>query len=280
MKKTYPRNAAPFSVLLLLLFFAAVSLPAFADTVIVGGKRAGGVELGQAFSKYEKRLGKKRAIGTTMFDFPGSKMALMVKNGVVEGIIVYSPGYRTAEGIRVGDPVKKLKDKYGNYLTTETGALVYTELGLAFNEKDYKITRIMVVPATPDPLLGDKMVVPGKRAGNIIIGMDYSSIEKQWGRPDSSEKMQGNEKFTVHKYEKKGIKIISESGMVAGAEILSYKFRTPEGIGVKSTRDQVVKTYGKRFKEVKDSIDYKSLGIGFYFNKGEVIEILLSPKSE
>jgi hypothetical protein len=264
----------------MLLFFAAVTLPVLADTVIVGGKRAGGVELGQPFSKYEKRLGTKKAIGSTMFDFPGSKMALMVKNGMVEGIIVYSPGYRTAEGIRVGDPVKKLKDKYGNYLTTETGALVYTELGLAFNEKDYKITRIMVVPSTPDPLLGDKIVVPGKRAGNIIIGMDYSSIEKQWGRPDSSDKMPGNNKITIYKFEKKGIKVLSESGMVAGAEILSYKFRTPEGIGVKSSRDQVVKTYGKRYKEVKDSIDYKSLGIGFYFNKGEVIEILLTPKSE
>lgn len=136
----------------------------------------------------------------------------------------------------------------------------------------------MVVQAKPDLLLGDKMIVPGQRLGNIMLGMDINQVEKHWGQPNGKEKI--DSKFTICKYNQKGIKLIVEGGIVAGAQILSYKYRTPEGIGVKSTREQVLKTYGKRFKEVKNSISYTTLGIGFYFTNNEVVEILLNPRTE
>lgn len=249
------------------------------DNIIVGGKRVSSIELGQPIGKYEKVLGPYKVVGS-MFDYHKQGITLMVKNGIVEGIMVYSPTYKTPEGIRVGMPTKKLKEKYGNYLVTEAGALVYTELGLAFNEKDSKITRIMVVPATPDPLLGDKLIIPGDRAGNIKIGMDISRVEKLWGKPTSVEKHPNNDKVFQYKYEQKGVVILVEDGIISGVRILSYKFQTREGISVKSTKEQVINTYGKRYKEVEDSINYKSLGIGFYFRKGEVLEILLTQKAE
>jgi len=250
------------------------------DNFIVGGKRVGPVMLGKPLSKFAKFLGPRKTSNPKFFDFPRRGMALLVKNGIIEGIYVYSPGYKTKKGIRVGSSVNVLKKKYGNYLKTESGAMIYTDIGLAFNEKDYKITRIMVVYPKPDPLLGDKLIVPGVRVGNIRLGMEIGRVKLHWGKPTTIENMGKKSKFSIYKYNKKGMKIIVESGIVAGAQVLSYKYRTPEGIGVKSSRQQVIKTYGKRFKSIKDSINYKSMGIGFYFHNGEVIEILLSPRSE
>ncbi len=205
---------------------------------------------------------------------------MLVKQGRIEGIFTYSANYKTKEGVRVGQSVKILKKKYGNYLKTDAGALVYSEMGLAFNEKNSKISRIMVIHAKPDVMLGDKRIVPGHRAGNIKLGMDINQVVRYWGRPTSVEAIPGRKEFSQYKYSHKGVVIIVESGIVAGARILSYKYRTPEGIGINSSRNQVLKTYGKKFKQVKNSISYGALGVGFYFNKGKVMEILLSPRTE
>ncbi|MCD4783749.1 MAG: hypothetical protein K8T10_07960 [Candidatus Eremiobacteraeota bacterium] len=268
-------------ITILLSVIILTFIPALAqnDRLIVGGKRVGPVYLGKPLSQFEKFLGPRKVMNPTLFDYPNKGMALMVKKGIVRGIMVYSPMYKTGKGVKVGGSIKTLKKRYGNYLLTDAGALIYTELGLAFNEKNYKITKILVVPASPDPLLGDKIIVPGQRVGNIKIGMDISIITKHWGNPRAIENIPGSQVKT-YTYDHKGMKILVESGMVAGAQILSYKFRTREGITVKNSRNQVIKTYGKRYKQVKDSINYRSLGIGFYFHKGRVISILLSPRME
>ena len=275
------RTKKPMLVFLLTaVLFSLCINAALADNIIVGGKRVGPILLGQPLSKYEKILGPRKTLSQSFYEYPKRGIALMVKQGKVEGIMVYSKGYKTKKGVKVGSSVKLLKKKYGNYLKTDTGAMIYTDLGLAFNEKDYKISKIMVVYAKPDPLLGDKMVVPGRRMGNIMLGMDIKQVQKHWGKPTTVEQMAGNPKFSIYKYNRKGVKLIVESEIVAGAQILSYKYRTPEGIGVRSTKDQVIKTYGKRFKAVNNSISYPSMGIGFFFNHNEVIEILLSPVTE
>lgn len=269
----------PMIVLLSLVLWTAFASPVAANNKIVGGKRIGPVELGQPLEKYRQFLGPQKTINPNFFDYPDRKLAVMVKNGIVEGVVTYSPHYKTDKGVAVGASIKVLNEKYGNYLKTNTGALIYTDLGLAFNEKDYKISRIMVVPASPDPLLGDKRIIPGDRAGNIRIGMEISQIVSHWGEPTTKEQLP-NSKYSLYKYNHKGVLILVESGIVAGVRILSYLYQTPEGISVNNTRDQVEKTYGKRYTEVQSSIDYKSLGIGFYFHEGKVMEILLTPRSE
>jgi len=265
--------------LLLILTIKVTGISAQNDRLIVGGKRVGPVYLGKPLGKFEKILGPRKVINPSLYDYPNKGIAVMVKKGIIRGIMVYSRMYKTGKGGKVGDSIKILKKKYGNYLITDAGALIYTELGLAFNEKDYRITKILVVPSSPDPLLGDKIIVPGQRVGNIKIGMDISIITKHWGNPKSVKKLPGSQ-ITVYTYSHKGMKILVESGIVAGAEIMSYKFRTREGISVNNSRNQVVKTYGKRYRQVKESINYRSLGIGFYFHKGKVISILLTSRME
>lgn len=275
----YPGKRIYINFLFALSLMLLISISAaHADNIIQGGKRVGPIKLGESLSKYEKVLGPRKALSQTFFDYPKRGMALMVKNGKIEGIMVYSSAYKTKEGVKVGSSINLLEKKFGAYLKTDTGALVYTDLGLAFNEKNYKITKIMVVQAKPDLLLGDKLIVPGQRMGNIMLGMDINQVVKHWGQPSGTEKI--DQKFTIYKYTQKGIKLIVEGGIVASAQILSYKYRTPEGISVKSTKEQVIKTYGKRFKEVKNSISYTTLGIGFFFNNNEVVEILLIPRTE
>lgn len=263
-----------------LFVFLLCTSGAFADNLIVGGKRIGPVVLGDPIAKYEKFLGPRKIISSTLYEYPKRKIAVLVKNGSIEGIFTYSPAYKTREGVQVGQSVKVLKKKYGNYLKTNEGALVYSESGLAFNEKDYKISRIMVIYSKPDVLLGDKKIVPGSRVGNIKLGMEIEQIIRYWGQPSSMEDIPGRKEFSQYKYGHKAMTIIVESGIVAGVRVLSYKYQTPEGLGINSTQAQVIKTYGKKFKEVKNSISYGSLGIGFYFHKGKVMEILLSPRTE
>ncbi len=267
-------------VLVLGMFFAWTFPSAGSDQLIVGGERAGPVTLGEPLSSYESFLGPRNTISPTFFNFPNRGMALLVKNGIIEGIMVYSKDYKTREGIKVGTPLSQVQKKYGNFLRTESGSLTYSELGLSFNESDGKVTRIMVVEATEDPLLGDKAVVPGVRAGNLKIGMDVRAVKKYWGEPESTRPLEGNKSITVFQYDKKAVKLLVADGILAGAQINSYKFRTPEGIGIDSTRDQVIKTYGSQFREVEKSIMYPSMGLGFYFDKDKVIEILLTYRRE
>lgn len=274
---TFKKLAVIALILLAAPFFTA---KAAEKNLIVGGKRVGQVILGDSASKYESFLGPRTAVSSTFFDYPKRKMALLVKDGVINGIMVYSPQYQTAEGVRVGAPASILLKRYGQYLKTESGSLVYSELGLAFIEKDGRISRIMVVQASPDTLLGDKMVVPGVRAGGIKIGMDINMVEKYWGQPTSQNVLESNKSVMVYNYTTKAVKLLVTEGIISGAQINSYKYQTQEGIGINSTREQVIKTYGSRYNEVKGSIMYNSLGIGFYFNEGKVIEILLTFRKE
>ena len=258
----------------MLIMTAAPSIGA--DRIIIGGKRVGPVTLGAPLSKYASYLGNRKMISPTFFNYPKRGMALLVKNGKVEGIMVYSTDYKTRKGVRVGTPLAKVRKHYGNYLRTESGSLTYSELGLSFNESGNKVTRIMVVHAAVDPLLGDKAVIPGVRAGNLKIGMDVSAVKKYWGEPTKTRQLENNKSVTIYQYDPKAVKLLVTDGVVAGVQVNSYKFRTPEGIGIDSTREQVVKTYGKQFKKVKDSVMYPSMGVGFYFHKNKVIEILLT----
>jgi hypothetical protein len=250
------------------------------DTMIIGGKSIGPVSLGEKDEKYLSFLGRKQPISSTFTNYPDRGIALLTSRGVITGIMAFTPSYKTPEGIRVGDPISKLVNTYGNYLKTNAGSLTYSELGLAFNEKDNKILRIMVIIASPDPLLGDKIIVPGYRVGKIKLGANIEEIIRSWGNPDSQEKLEKNDKIQVYKYKNKAVKFLVGSGLVMGIQVDSYKFRTPEGISVNSTLAQVKKAYGEKFKKVEDSYYFESRGIGFYIHKNKVLEILLTPRKE
>ncbi|MFP4497261.1 MAG: hypothetical protein ACLFQV_03540 [Vulcanimicrobiota bacterium] len=270
-----------FGTLFLILFvFSLVLTPVFAgDNYIVGGKRVGPILIGKPLSQYEHLLGNRATINPSFFDFPQRKIAILVDNSRnIKGIMVYFQNYKTKQGVKVGMPVSALNKHYGNYLKTDAGSLVYSELGLAFNEKSGNISRIMVVQSTPDTLLGDKMIVPGVRAGNIKIGMEIEGVKKYWGEPKSAEPLKGNQKIIVYNYENKAVKILVGDGIVHGLQINSYKYQTPEGIGIDSSKDKVVKTYGNRYSEVENSLMYNSLGVGFYIHKDKVLEILVTYK--
>lgn len=281
--KNSARNAGILIPLILLSAFVLLLQgqgAASPATLITGGKGVGPVSLGQPVSRYEKFLGRAVMKSPVFYDYPARKMALLVKNGVIEGIMVYSPSYRTSSGVAVGMPLSVLEKRYGSYLRTDAGSLVYNDLGLAFNEKDSKISTIMVVAATKDPLLGDGVLVPGVRAGGIKIGMEMSAVEKYWGSPTSTNPLESSQKITVSRYDQKAVKLLISDGLVAGVQINSFKYKTPEGIGVNSTKEQVIKTYGSRFREVNNSLMYNSLGLGFYINEGKVMEILLTYRKE
>jgi hypothetical protein len=268
-----------YVTIILVIFFLFCFLQGISsanDKLVVGGDRIGPVTLGKTVAEYEAFLGKYNQISSNFIDCPSRKMLLHTQNGKIIGIMVYSSDYKTREGIKVGDSVSALVKEYGNYLKTEAGALTYSELGLAFNVKDDKISRIMVISAAPDQLLGDKVVVPGVRAGNIRIGDNAQNILNIWGRPDSIENSDKNPSVVSLRYKNKAVTIITVDGVVSGVVINSYKFRTSEGISIDSTFEQVAKTYGTEYKKVHNSIMYHSNGIGFYMHENKVIEILLT----
>jgi hypothetical protein len=272
------RHFIKLTLIIFLLFLLLYNNPISAadyDNQIIGGARIGPVTLGQPVALYTSYLGKQIHVSLNFIDCPSRSMLLQIQDGRITGIMIYSSDYKTREGIKIGDPVSNMVSQYGRYLQTDSGSLVYNELGLAFNIRDGRISRIMIVQATPDFLLGDKLLIPGIRAGNIKIGDNANKIMEAWGQPDSVDKSESNPDVRILKYKRKALNIIVTGEIIRGMTINSYKFRTPDGIGIDSTLKQVTDIYGSNFKKVEDSIMYESRGIGFYIHNNKVIEILI-----
>ena len=232
-----------FLFLILITFFCpyCTAKTTQNDFLIIGGKRIGPVMLGQPLKKYQKFLGQSKKIKHTFFNYPKKGLAVLTENGIIVGIMTYSPKYGTKQGIRVGSTVSDLRKKYGNYLKTDAGSLTYSELGLACVEKDGKITKIMVVKAEPDPLLEDSKIIPGSRAGGIKIGMNIDLVKKYWGKPDTVTPTPKTVSPLLYVYRKKAVSLKVSDNIIKEIIIESYKYMTEEGIDINSTRTQVIK---------------------------------------
>jgi RNA polymerase sigma factor (sigma-70 family) len=128
------------------------------------------------------------------------------------------------------------------------------------------------------------LIVPGMSVGKITKGMTTNEVEAILGQP---ERWQGH----IMVYDKQlGLSV---SGTKAGVVVVfcgdsmlrypgvkTFKGRTKEGIGMESSREDVLKAFGqptaaKPWGPGQEQLTYKDLGLTFTLESGKVINILV-----
>lgn len=268
-----------FALLLFLLW------PGLAAAGVQGGRGAGGVELGWSFAKVKETLGEPRSShpspshpGFIFHRYPDRGLSVFVNDqGRVIGIAVSTPAHRTPEGIRVGSARAEVEQAYGKGIPRGPGNVNYPGRGLAFRYRDGRVEQIYVFrPERDRPLLGDRLIIPGRRVGEIRLGQKSEVVLKAWGPPDRTSPLAG---AAVALYAGRGVGVIIRSGRIEGLLVETGDFMTREGIQVGSTRDQVVAALGPGYTESGPQLYYSERGIGFVLEGNQVVEIqVLAPR--
>lgn len=134
------------------------------------------------------------------------------------------------------------------------------------------------------------LIVPGMSVGKVRKGMTTNEVEAVLGKPD---KWQGK----IMVYDKNlGMSVgqtkLGVMVVMCGDSLLKYpgvkkfKGRTKEGIGMESSREDVIKAFGqpttaKPWNAGQEQLEYKGLGLTFTLETGKVmnIEVDFRPKN-
>lgn len=140
------------------------------------------------------------------------------------------------------------------------------------------------VADTPDSTL---LIVPGVSVGKVKAGMNEIEVAAALGAP---EKMQGD----VMIYDQHlGLSVVCNRQKIVGAVFCGdslpeypgvkiFKGRTKEGIGMGSSRDDLIKAFGKPATDQpwsrgskREQIIYPNLGLTFTLARGKVFHIMV-----
>jgi len=274
------------ALVVLLTMIIAVTAPVRGDSsrrsTIEGGKRVGGFELGKKFSEYSKLLGT--ATSTTQSDVSDNAklvyykqfgMWFFVKKDLINGITVASPLFTTTEGVKVGSSQDEVTGAYGQpQSTARTNDVLYPEKGIGFSFENGRVARIYVFDKEARDLArGDARIVPGSRVGGLQLGQTIDFVLKQWKNPTQRVALPNKPGAEMWSYKSKGVIVIVNNGRVEGLRIFSKDFRTGQDIRVGSTREDVVRVYGKPARSEEGYELYPTRGLAFGYQKDQVKEI-------
>lgn len=265
-----------------------VPLFALAETsVIQGGVGLAGFKLGAAFESVQKQLGKPPQVKRSPSD-PKSGMAFYPEKGLafllnreqtIIGITVTEAKYRTSAGIGVGSSVDQVKAAYGNGLSRGAFNLSFPDHGLSFAFTDRKVTHVYVTKIEESQAMhGDRLIVPGARAGEIRLGAAPAVVERVLGKPDRVGHLKGGLKLWT--YKDKGLRLVMSEG-VEGILITTGDFITSEGVKVGATSADIKRSFGPHGEKTSRGLFYRQRGIGFLLERDQTIEIqVLYPRGD
>ncbi|HPZ08671.1 MAG TPA: hypothetical protein PL110_11195 [Candidatus Eremiobacteraeota bacterium] len=108
------------------------------------------------------------------------------------------------------------------------------------------------------------ILIPGRGIeGVVYVGSKINDIMAKWGEPDGIMNINSNTKSYIYG----DLSLLAPSSGIIDM-IMSYSagYKTSSGIGIGSSFQQVVNTYGKQYYEQNDMILYAN-GIGFLIDK-------------
>ena len=254
-------------------------------TLIVGGQGVADFRLGARYSEFCAVLGKptrsqvsRNANDASGYFFKRFGLLFFVKKDRVNGISVSSPLMQTPEGVRVGSARELVSRCYGSPQALGAGSdrLVYPERGLGFDFKAGRVANIYVFDKEARDLVsGDRRIVAGARVGGMQLGQGTDGVTRSWQQADTQSDLPSKPGARLWSYKSHGVVVVVFEGRIDGVWLFNPEFRTSEDLGVGSTQAEVRKAYGRPSAVEKGLEMYGPRGIGFLYEKGRAVEVMV-----
>ena len=143
-----------------------------------------------------------------------------------------------------------------------------------------------------EPVNPPMLIEPRVAVGKIRAGMTTREVVQQLGEPNrrTANAIEYTSQGFAVMPNHEGVVQVVMCGDVTGINgplVKAFTGRTSEGIGLKSTREDLTKAYGQpssseKFRDGTESLSYDSLGITFTLEGGKVYHMIvrLQPQQE
>ena len=137
-------------------------------------------------------------------------------------------------------------------------------------------------PAKSEDKSQSMLIVPGESVGKVRKGMTTNEVEAVLGKPDKS---MGQVMIYDRPFGMSVIQSANGATVIFGGDSLptypgvkKFKGRTKEGIGMESTRAEIIKAFGEPTKanpsaDGREELEYSGLGLTFILDQGKVFHI-------
>lgn len=281
------RKTLPLWGLLLLfclLITVSPSLAQSAETLLVGGERAGPFTLGSSFSSVVKRLGQPPDVFPSKAD-PGTKTCMYKKQKIaflvnpqdkVIGITIARSDWKTGQGLGVGSSLAAFQKLLGKGLKRGSGDQAFPQYGLAVSHSKGTVGAVYVVKKDAvDGAKGDYLLVGGNRAGEMRLGNSSKDMKALLGPPAKTE----GANDAIWTYPQHGIRLAFVGGRLQLIGVTSGDWVTPGGLKVGRPFAEMKKELGKGYRIEQSSVFYDQWGLGARLQGDLIVELLIfTPK--
>ncbi len=134
--------------------------------------------------------------------------------------------------------------------------------------------RVRARRALIDPqVVARQPIVPGQSLGPISLGMTEEQVVAALGKPDSTptpRAWQYRDPDVAVNFSASNPRTVAAVFAGGAPPLVNVPYRTAEGLGVGSTRDDVVKAWGRPENETAETLTYLSRGIVLMHKNGTV----------
>ncbi|MBS2037703.1 hypothetical protein JST97_22150 [bacterium] len=238
------------------------------------GTGYGPIQLNQSLSEAEASLGAPLSSKASESDpqsslktYKGDVLLLVNGQKKVLGITTWAGSARMASGLGVGSSISQVVSGLGQGLARGPQQVAYPNgIGFAYDVNG-KVERVFIFKAEAQSALqGDRLIVAGKRCGDLKVGMPMSELQLAWG---AAPVVDGKN----HRWPDKFVGVLAESGQVAAITITTGDYISPKGLKVGCSRGEVIKVYGKAPDTSGGNLIYPHRGIAFYL-AGETVSTI------
>ena len=116
-------------------------------------------------------------------------------------------------------------------------------------------------------------IVPGQSLGPISLGMTEEQVTAALGQPDTTptpQSWQYRDPDIAINFSKTTPRTVAAIFAGGGPPLTNVPYRTPEGLGLGSTRDAVIKAWGAPDTETAETLTYRSRGIVLMHKDGTI----------
>ncbi|MBX3167768.1 MAG: hypothetical protein KF760_10170 [Candidatus Eremiobacteraeota bacterium] len=229
------------------------------------GSGYGPILLNQSQAEAEAALGTPIDSKTSESDpesslksYKGDIILLINGQKKVLGITIRAAGAKMAGGLGIGSSVSQVQSALGPGLRRGPQQVAYPNgIGFAYDASG-KVERVFIFKAEAQSALqGDRLIVAGKRCGDLKVGMTLAEVESAWG---AAPKKDGKN----HSWPDKFVSLLVDNGQVLAITITTGDYISPKGLKAGSSKAEVLKVYGKAPDTTGGNLIYPRRGIAFY----------------